>query len=62
MLLLNPNEGENWKLFIWDDHIKVQGNDNKFMVQPVLSPAAGLYKLRFRFFLHMLERSYAPGA
>ncbi|ASA25664.1 hypothetical protein [Paenibacillus donghaensis] len=35
IMLRNPNEGEHWKLFVWEDHIKVQGNEQKFMVQPV---------------------------
>ncbi|MEK4510143.1 hypothetical protein [Paenibacillus sp. FSL K6-2524] len=34
IILKNPNEGEHWKLFVWEDHIQVQGNERKFMVQP----------------------------
>jgi hypothetical protein len=34
LMLTNANEGEHWKLFIWDSFIQVQGNANKFTVLP----------------------------
>jgi hypothetical protein len=34
IMLKNSNEGEHWKLFVWEDHVQVQGNDRRFMVQP----------------------------
>ncbi|WNF35226.1 hypothetical protein RJD24_12190 [Bacillaceae bacterium IKA-2] len=35
-MLKNSAEGEHWKLFVWEDHIKVQGNERKFHVHPEL--------------------------
>ncbi|MEK4449435.1 MULTISPECIES: hypothetical protein [Paenibacillus] len=34
LILTNTNEGEHWKLFIWDKYVQVQGNVNKFMMVP----------------------------
>ncbi len=34
LMLTNPNEGEHWKLFVWDRYFQVQGNGNKFSVVP----------------------------
>ncbi len=27
----NATEGEHWKLYVWNDHLKVLGNDRKFV-------------------------------
>lgn len=27
IMLTNPNEGEHWKLYVWENYIKVQGNE-----------------------------------
>jgi hypothetical protein len=33
-ILKNYAEGEHWKFFVWENHIKVQGNEREFHVQP----------------------------
>ncbi|EAO9488575.1 hypothetical protein AKL49_25165 [Salmonella enterica] len=30
----NYAEGKHWKLFVWETYIQIQGNDQKFNVQP----------------------------
>jgi hypothetical protein len=35
-MLENSAEGEHWKLFVWEDYIKVQGDERKFHVDPEL--------------------------
>lgn len=37
IMLKNQNEGEHWKLFVWENYIKVQGNEKKFHVVPILT-------------------------
>ncbi|MCM3584231.1 hypothetical protein M3182_00560 [Mesobacillus maritimus] len=36
IMLRNPKEGEHWKLYVWGNFIKVQGNEKEFHVQPEL--------------------------
>jgi len=32
ILLENLREGKHWKLYVWENYIKVQGNEKKFHV------------------------------
>lgn len=36
IMLKNPNEGEHWKLYVWEKYIKVQGNEKEFHIEPEL--------------------------
>lgn len=36
IMLKNPNEGEHWKLYVWENYIKVQGNEKEFHIEPEL--------------------------
>ncbi|WHY66772.1 hypothetical protein [Neobacillus sp. SuZ13] len=36
IMLKNPNEGEHWKLYVWEKYIKVQGHDKEFHIEPEL--------------------------
>lgn len=34
IVLRNSNEGEHWKLYVWENYIKVQGNEKEFHIEP----------------------------
>jgi len=34
IMLNNPREGEQWKLYVWENYIDIRGSDEKFHVQP----------------------------
>jgi hypothetical protein len=38
--LNNYAVGEHWKLFVWENHIQVQGNDQKYLVNPKIIKAS----------------------
>lgn len=38
--LNNYAVGEHWKLFVWVQHIQVQGNDQKYLVNPKIIKAS----------------------
>lgn len=35
-MTLNYSEDEKWRLYIWENHIKVRGNNTKFDIGPVV--------------------------
>ncbi|WP_312470322.1 hypothetical protein [Neobacillus sp.] len=38
--LNNYAVGDHWKLFVWENHIQVQGNDQKYQVSPQIIKAS----------------------
>ncbi|AIQ39911.1 hypothetical protein [Paenibacillus sp. FSL R5-0912] len=35
-VVFTPLIGEHWKFFVWESHIEIQGNRNKYFTEPEL--------------------------
>ncbi|WP_141118467.1 hypothetical protein [Paenibacillus odorifer] len=35
-IVFSPGIGEHWKFFVWESHIEIQGNRNKYFTEPEL--------------------------